>query len=71
MFTENLTRPCATRGFLQRSVRYVLVRSCMAQPDKTYLQRFQREVNIWRLVWEADKGKYILPFYGTVTDDGP
>jgi hypothetical protein len=34
-------------------------------------QRFHREAEIWRKVWEKDRGKHFLAYYGLVTDDGP
>lgn len=34
-------------------------------------QRFLREVEIWRSLWELDKGEYFLPFWGACFDEGP
>jgi len=33
-------------------------------------QRFWRQSQIWRQVWEVDQGKHILQYIGTVADEG-
>ena len=35
-----------------------------------YLQRFKAEAEIWRRVYEVDKGAHILTIYGFCQDDG-
>ncbi|KAF9256250.1 TKL/TKL-ccin protein kinase [Marasmius fiardii PR-910] len=34
------------------------------KPDEKTKQRFSREVRIWECIYNIDRGKYILPFYG-------
>ncbi|KIJ56647.1 hypothetical protein M422DRAFT_197712 [Sphaerobolus stellatus SS14] len=34
-------------------------------------KRFTRESEIWRQVWEKDRGRYILPLHGICFEDGP
>lgn len=46
-----------------------VLRGVSARPQQ--LRRFHRESKIWRQVWERDNGRYFLPYYGTVTNDGP
>ncbi|TDL26204.1 kinase-like protein [Rickenella mellea] len=46
-----------------------VIRGIEVGPD--VMRRFQREVEIWRSVWEKDRGRYILPFYGLCQIDGP
>ncbi|KAF8525377.1 kinase-like domain-containing protein [Gautieria morchelliformis] len=45
------------------------VRGVYVSPETQ--KRFNREVAIWREVWEIDRGRYILPFYGACFQDGP
>ncbi|KAH7904259.1 hypothetical protein BJ138DRAFT_1119574 [Hygrophoropsis aurantiaca] len=35
------------------------------------LNRFKREVDIWKRVWEVDCGMHTLPLYGLCQNDGP
>ncbi|KAG0705465.1 kinase-like domain-containing protein [Suillus ampliporus] len=39
--------------------------------DPQTLRRFKREVDIWKRVWEVDRGVNVLPFYGFCQNDGP
>jgi len=53
----------------REKVALKVLRGVQAKPQQ--LKRFHRESKIWRQVWEQDHGKYFLPYYGTVTSDGP
>jgi len=53
----------------REKVALKVLRGVAAKPQQ--LRRFHRESKIWRQVWEIDGGKYFLPYYGTVTSDGP
>ncbi|KAM6503065.1 Protein kinase-like domain containing protein [Amanita muscaria] len=38
--------------------------------DERNINRIRREVELWARIYETDKGKHILPFYGFCTTDG-
>ncbi|KAH7930254.1 kinase-like protein [Leucogyrophana mollusca] len=40
------------------------------EANSTSLLRFQREVAIWKRVWDVDHGAHVLPFYGFCQNDG-
>ncbi|KAJ3547750.1 hypothetical protein NMY22_g1528 [Coprinellus aureogranulatus] len=42
----------------------------MKGDDRT-VHRFKREGEIWAKVWERDRGRYIVPFYGFCHSEGP
>ncbi|OAX43390.1 kinase-like protein [Rhizopogon vinicolor AM-OR11-026] len=52
----------------QEKVAIKVMRTAYASP-KT-LKRFKVEAEIWRRVYEVDKGEYILPIYGFCQRDG-
>ncbi|KAH7903719.1 kinase-like domain-containing protein [Hygrophoropsis aurantiaca] len=39
--------------------------------DPKSVKRFNREIDIWKRVWEVDHGRHTLPLYGFRQDDGP
>ncbi|KAK7042194.1 TKL/TKL-ccin protein kinase [Favolaschia claudopus] len=39
--------------------------------DERSLRRFYRECNIWKIIWEIDLGRHIVPIYGFCQEDGP
>ncbi|KAF7370027.1 TKL/TKL-ccin protein kinase [Mycena sanguinolenta] len=39
--------------------------------DERALHRFHRECDIWKNLWNIDKGRHIVPFYGYCSNDGP
>ncbi|KAF8520465.1 kinase-like protein [Hysterangium stoloniferum] len=45
------------------------IRSIDVSPDT--INRFTRQAEIWKKIWERDQGHYIVPFYGVGYDDGP
>lgn len=53
----------------QEKVALKVLRGVQCKPQQ--LRRFHREAKIWRSVWERDRGIHFLPYYGTVTNDGP
>ncbi|KAL4076003.1 kinase-like domain-containing protein [Scleroderma yunnanense] len=53
----------------EEKVAIKIIRSVHAGPRS--LQRFTREVEIWRSVWEVDQGRHIVPLYGFCQIDGP
>lgn len=53
----------------EEKVAIKILRAVSCEPQT--LRRFKREVDIWKRVWEADRGEHILPFYGFCQNDGP
>ncbi|KAG2152023.1 kinase-like domain-containing protein [Suillus cothurnatus] len=53
----------------EEKVAIKILRAVHCEPQT--LRRFKREVDIWKRVWEADRGEHILPFYGFCQNDGP
>ncbi|KAG2118945.1 kinase-like domain-containing protein [Suillus discolor] len=53
----------------EEKVAIKILRAVHCEPQT--LRRFKREVEIWKRVWEADRGEHILPFYGFCQNDGP
>ncbi|KIM68699.1 hypothetical protein SCLCIDRAFT_104667 [Scleroderma citrinum Foug A] len=53
----------------EEKVAIKVIRAVHVSPKS--LQRFTREVDIWRCVWETDQGRHILPLYGFCQTDGP
>ncbi|KAG6326209.1 hypothetical protein ID866_12880, partial [Astraeus odoratus] len=53
----------------EEKVAVRMIRAIAANNPKC-LQRFNREVAIWRHVWEVDQGRHILPLYGFCQNDG-
>ncbi|KAG6335674.1 hypothetical protein ID866_3408 [Astraeus odoratus] len=57
--------------YLNKQKVAVTMLRAIATNNPKYLQRFNREADIWRRVWEIDQGRHILPFYGFFQNDGP
>ncbi|KAI6035228.1 kinase-like domain-containing protein [Pisolithus orientalis] len=53
----------------QETVTLKVIRSIHASPKS--LARLKREVEIWKRVWEVDRGHHILPLYGFCQNDTP
>ncbi|KAF8633770.1 hypothetical protein AX15_001276 [Amanita polypyramis BW_CC] len=55
--------------YLQREdVMIKVIRS--VKMDEQSLNRIKREIQLWATIYERDKGKHIIPFYGFWTVDG-
>ncbi|OJA14098.1 hypothetical protein AZE42_10008 [Rhizopogon vesiculosus] len=53
----------------EEKVSIKVLRAVNCKPQT--LVRFDREVAIWKRVWEANRGEHILPLYGYCSTDGP